>query len=144
MTTTNGTRALRACRGAVDILAASFLNLGATADTIRRANPAELLIVCSGTFEQAAYEDVLGAGALCDLLWNSFPKEQIADSAQMAREVFLSSADNPVDALSHSRNARRLLSRPDLSDDVAFCFQRDVMPLMAGLETDGWVRRKRQ
>src|SRR5471030_727641 len=37
-TTTNGTRALRACAGAQIVLAASFLNLGATAEFLRRKN----------------------------------------------------------------------------------------------------------
>ena len=141
MSTTNGTRALRACRGAREILAASFLNLGATAQAIRRSGSTNLLVVCSGTLEQAAYEDVLGAGALCDLVWSCFSKDQIADSAQMARELFLNSADNLAAALSRSRNARRLLSRPDLKEDVAFCLQRDLMPLVASLDPDGWLRR---
>jgi 2-phosphosulfolactate phosphatase len=141
MSTTNGTRALRACLGARQILAASFLNLNATAEAIRRSGSTNLLLVCSGTFEQAAYEDVLGAGALCDLVWSYFSKDQIADSAEMAHELFLNSADNLAEALSHSRNARRLLSRPDLKEDVAFCLQRDLMPLVATLGTDGWVRR---
>ena len=33
----------------------------------REPGPAHLLLVCSGTLDQAAYEDLLGAGALCDL-----------------------------------------------------------------------------
>jgi 2-phosphosulfolactate phosphatase len=141
MTTTNGTRALRACRGAGEILAASFLNLSATAQAVQRAGSTNLLLVCSGTLEQAAYEDVLGAGALCDLVWSYFSKDQIADSAQIARELFLNSVDNLAGALSRSRNARRLQSRPDLKEDVAFCLKRDVMPLVARLGTDGWLRR---
>ena len=141
MTTTNGTRALRACRGARDILAASFLNLSATAEAIRRGGATNLLLVCSGTLEQAAYEDVLGAGALCDLVWSSFSKDQIADSAQIARELFLNSVADLAGALSRSRNARRLQSHADLTEDVAFCLQRDVMPLVASLGVDGWIRR---
>src|SRR5665213_1832388 len=35
-TTTNGTRALRTCSGAKTVLAASFVNLGATAEFLRR------------------------------------------------------------------------------------------------------------
>ena len=68
MTTTNGTRALRACEGAHRVLAASFLNLAATADALRRERTELLLLVCAGTGEGAAYEDVLGAGALLELL----------------------------------------------------------------------------
>src|SRR6478735_5785623 len=72
MTTTNGTRALRACARAWAIFIGSFLNLGAVAELLRRESPRHLLLVCSGTFEQVAYEDVLAAGALCDLLWSHY------------------------------------------------------------------------
>src|SRR5882672_3631736 len=67
-TTTNGTRALRACANAQTILAASFLNLTATAQFIRQQNFANVLLVCAGTGENTALEDVLGAGALCELV----------------------------------------------------------------------------
>ena len=67
-TTTNGTRALRACAGAPTVLAASFLNLTATAQFIRRLQPAEVLLVCAGTRENIATEDVLAAGALAEML----------------------------------------------------------------------------
>jgi 2-phosphosulfolactate phosphatase len=142
ITTTNGTRALRSCHKARDVLVSSFLNLGATVEAVPRDSATDLLIVCSGTFEQTAYEDVLGAGALCDLLWDCVPTQGIADSAQIARQVFLNAAANPIASLTRSRNAQRLLARPELSEDVAFCFQRDVMPLVAGLDRDGWVRRR--
>ena len=66
-TTTNGTRALRAW-SAPKPLAGSFLNLGATAEFIQRLQPAEVLLVCAGTRENRADEDVLAAGALCELL----------------------------------------------------------------------------
>jgi 2-phosphosulfolactate phosphatase len=64
MTTTNGTRALRACAHANKILVSSFLNLRATVDLLEREPPAHLLLVCSGTNEEAAYEDALCAGPL--------------------------------------------------------------------------------
>jgi len=72
MSTTNGTRALRACAQARMVVVGSFLNLRATAAFIEKQNAADLLLVCSGTFDQAAYEDILGAGALCDLLWSNY------------------------------------------------------------------------
>jgi hypothetical protein len=61
MTTTNGTRALRACVHAKKVLVASFLNLRATADCLDKEAPAHLILVCSGTNEESAYEDVLCA-----------------------------------------------------------------------------------
>src|SRR5438105_57373 len=42
MTTTNGTRALRACAKAQTVLVASFLNLNATVEMLRRDVPEEL------------------------------------------------------------------------------------------------------
>jgi len=67
-TTTNGTRALRACASGKTVLAASLLNLGATAEFIKKLQPAEVLLVCAGTRDEKADEDVLAAGALCELL----------------------------------------------------------------------------
>jgi 2-phosphosulfolactate phosphatase len=139
ITTTNGTRALRACAGARTVLVGSFINLRATVEWIQKANPADLLVVCSGTHDQAAYEDVLGAGSLCDLLWTRYSAGRMADSAQMARRLFqLEEADLPT-ALTRSRNGRRLMDLPELRDDVAFCARRDALELVAELGKDGRV-----
>jgi 2-phosphosulfolactate phosphatase len=142
MTTTNGTRALRSCLNARVTMAASFLNLRATAEAIRGTSPPRLLLVCSGTADQAAYEDVLGAGALSDLVWQNYQGGPVADSAHMARELFLQSRGDLLSAFSRSRNARRLLSRSELRDDIAFCLQRDILPLVAVLGKNGFVRRQ--
>ena len=87
MTTTNGTRALKACGHASRVFVASFLNLAATAKAIRNCRPSALLVICSGTFEQAAYEDVLGAGALCDALWDMFPELHADSAPDRARDL---------------------------------------------------------
>ena len=142
LTTTNGSRALRACAGAKEVLAGSFLNLKATAEHLRALPPANLLLVCSGTFDQAAFEDVLGAGALADLLWSGFAREAATDSARMAREIYLQHRDELTRAMEHSRNGWRLLSNPELRDDVAWCLQRDKFPLVAKLDRDSIVQHK--
>jgi 2-phosphosulfolactate phosphatase len=139
-TTTNGTRALRACAPAAAVLVGSFLNLRATAQLIERQHPPELLVVCSGTFDQAAYEDVLGAGALCDLLWPQYGGGAVSDSAHMARRLFRLAQDDLLVAVAQSRNGRRLMSNPDLRDDVPFCVQRDLFELVAEMGKDGLVR----
>src|SRR5205085_12299713 len=88
MTTTNGTRALRACRGANQVLIASFLNLRAIGNSIEQMDAADLLLICSGTFDQVAYEDILGAGALSDQLWPGYRVGDVADSARISRRLF--------------------------------------------------------
>lgn len=140
--TTNGTRALRACRGAHRVLVGAFLNLQACADWLLAERPAHLLLVCSGTVEQAAYEDALAAGALCDLVWAAYDGDQVADSARMVRALYQAGRTDLLATLLTTRNARRLRARPELRDDLPFCAQRDLVPFVADLGPDGAVRRR--
>ena len=96
-------------------------------------------MVCSGTFEQVSYEDVLGAGALCDLVWNGSGMSGISDSTLLVRQIFQLAQNNLLAAASQSRNARRLLAIPELKDDVAFCLQRDVFDFAAVLNSEGKI-----
>lgn len=140
MTTTNGTRALQACRGARRVLVGSFLNLSTVVDCLAQAQVEKLLVVCSGTLEEASYEDVLGAGALCDAVWSKFANGHVADSAQVAREIFRQGQADLLSAVQRARNGRRLLALPGLRDDVALCLQRDSARVLAELTPDGVVR----
>jgi len=140
MTTTNGTRALRACAGARRVLICSFLNLRATGQFLAKEGPSPLLLVCGGTVDKAAYEDVLGAGALSDLLWPQSSGAGVADSALMARRLFAAEAADLAAAFGRSRNGRRLLGLEELREDVAFCAQRDRVNLAAGMDREGRVR----
>lgn len=134
MTTTNGTRALQACAGAKNVFIGSFLNLQTVAAWMQKNKPGELLLVCAGTYEEAAYEDTLACGALVDLLWPDYESGNISDSAQVARQIFLMTNGNLMSAMQFSRNARRLLSIPELKDDVWYCMQRDTLGIVAWLQ----------
>jgi 2-phosphosulfolactate phosphatase len=148
-TTTNGTRALRACANAQTVLAASFLNLAATAEFLRQKNFENVLLVCAGTGENQADEDMLAAGALCELLVGSSRCDDrtaqravptLSDSAQIALRAYLAAKPDLATAVSSSENARRLLAIPELRDDVMFCLQRDICPLVAQMSADGALR----
>jgi 2-phosphosulfolactate phosphatase len=140
LTTTNGSRALRASARAKTVLVGSFLNLRATAAYLQAHPASQLLLVCSGTFNQAAYEDVLCAGALADLLEPGLGECQVADSARIALQIYRPNRHDLAAAMEHSRNGRRLAAIPDLRADVPFCLQRDVFPLVARLEGDSVVK----
>ena len=134
-TTTNGTRALRACAAAQVVLASSFLNLAATAKFLNQSPPAEIFLICAGTGEGVALEDVLAAGALAGLVGGDY-----TDSTEIAARTFQSAkADLPA-ALASAQNARRLLAIPDLRADVAFCAQRDVFKIVVRLDPAGALR----
>ena len=95
-------------------------------------------MVCAGTGEVEASEDVIGAGALCDLLWDDFG-QSACDTALIAREHYLNSCDQLYGNISQAKNAQQLLSIPDLADDVEFCLQRDTYPVVGEMRSNGWV-----
>lgn len=133
--TTNGTRALRACANAKIVLASSFLNLAATARFLNQSPHEEVLLVCAGTGDGVALEDVLAAGALAGLVDGDY-----TDATEIATRTFLSAkADLPA-VLATSQNARRLLAIPELRADVAFCAQRDIFKIVTVMDAAGAIR----
>jgi 2-phosphosulfolactate phosphatase len=137
-TTTNGTRALRACSGARETLAASFLNLDATARRVEGAGAERVIVVCAGTFEETALEDVLGAGAFIERL----AATSLGDGARIALETWKGLGGNLEATLAASRNGAKLLSIPDLAGDVPFCAGRDAIPVVATMDDGGALRQR--
>jgi 2-phosphosulfolactate phosphatase len=136
MTTTNGTRALRACANANIAFAASFLNMRATAQAVlQHANP-ELIIICAGTHEEASYEDALGAGALCECL-AAADRWQMSDGAKMTQMLFLQRKNGIREAFASSRNGHRLDQIPELRDDLDFCSQTDLFTQAVRMDDKG-------
>jgi 2-phosphosulfolactate phosphatase len=127
MTTTNGTRALQGCRNAGMVLAASFLNLNATAKALSASATDRVILVCAGTGEQSADEDTMGAGALLSLL-DPFRFETATEACRMASGLYADAAGDLVAAWAKSINGQRLNADPELRPDVAFCAQRDIIP----------------
>jgi len=113
-TTTNGTRALRACVGAKTVLAASFLDLTATAQFVAKLQPGQVLFVCAGTRENAALEDVLAAGAMAEMLATSGGAGILASECQ-ARQHAGKMPALPVEPQSPDAHG---VTRPAWSDSV--------------------------
>jgi 2-phosphosulfolactate phosphatase len=141
-TTTNGTRALRACVGAQTVLAASFLNLTATAEFLRQNRFENILLICAGTGENPADEDIIAAGALVDaLLSGKDTHSNKTANSLAARAAYFQAVQIGLERkIAISENGARLLAIPELRDDVAFCLQRDIFPLVAKMEADGAIR----
>lgn len=140
MTTTNGTCALRACAAARMVLVGALHNMRAMAQFIARTKPQNLLIVCGGTHDQAALEDTIASGALVELVSSWWDPAGIADSAFMAREIFRLHASDLETGLSLSRNGRRLLSIPELREDVAFAARLDVTAVVGVMQSGSVVK----
>jgi len=139
-TTTNGTRAFRACAGAKLILAASFLNLTATAKFLRQLQPVELLLVCAGTRENKADEDVLAAGALCELLAN----EPVAQNLKAGRAVPCPPPDDVTAPIQQQSHGAQRTARPTLSDPARIArraYAQAKPDLLAAVRTSENARR---
>jgi len=139
-TTTNGTRALRACFSAETVLVGSFLNLVATAKWLAARTSGELVLVCAGTGELPALEDILAAGALVALMAQANAVIELRDAARSALLTYQAAADQLEKVVGAGQNGARLLANHDLRDDVKFCLQRDVHPLVAILGRDGKIQ----
>lgn len=141
-TTTNGTRALRACAGAKTVLVSALLNLAATADFLQEKDFYEVLLVCAGTGQNAALEDILAAGALAELLAaRGLALTPFPDATETARRTYLQALPEFDSVFDQTLNARRLRAIPELRADVAFCRQRDVFPVVAVMGFDGTIRK---
>lgn len=145
ITTTNGTRALRACAHAAEAQIGAFLNLSAAARFIQASAHGKVLLICAGTADEASLEDTLAAGALVSLLaegTTGSAKMKRTDSAEIALATYAHFATDLDAAFQKARNGRKLLSIPELADDVAFCLQRDTLDFTATL-SDGAIRPSR-
>jgi 2-phosphosulfolactate phosphatase len=133
-TTTNGTRALRACAHAGMVLAGAFLNLRVTARFLLNSRSQNVLLICAGTGENAALEDIIAAGALCQMLAKAKPSPVLSDAALVALSMFRHSKESSDEVICESENARRLLAMPELRGDVEFCLQRDIFNVIARMK----------
>lgn len=116
-TTTNGTIALRACEGAGRVLVGALLNLAALREELARSAPAEVLLVCAGTFETFSLEDAIAAG----LLAAEFPGAELSDAATAAIAT-AKSFTSPLDGLLAARNGRALAAK-GWRDQIEWCAQ---------------------
>jgi len=139
-TTTNGTRALKACAHAQMILLGALINLRSVGDLLDQLRPAHLLLICAGTFEAPAFEDLYAAGALVDSVQHLAEADGLSDSAQLVWSAYRQLGNDEAAVIKSSLNARRLLANPDLAADVTLCLQRDSIALNATLMRDGSVR----
>lgn len=90
VTTTNGTAALAASRGAREILVGALVNRSAVAEAIRRlAGDAEHVhLVCAGTDSLVSAEDVLAAGAILDAARADLAGDDLDPGAHEALAAF--------------------------------------------------------
>lgn len=133
MTTTNGTRALHACRHAKNIWIGCFWNLQAVARRLTEKGGDRVHVVCSGTADDSAFEDTLAAGALAELLTQTKKEVTMSDSVLAAWMVYRKNRSHLGNALERGKNGARLLSMEDLRDDVPVCAEWKELPFVPAM-----------
>jgi 2-phosphosulfolactate phosphatase len=126
-TTTNGTRALKRCQEADQILIGCFANLDAVAKAVGKSGlPVHL--VCAGTDGKLSAEDVLCAGALAADLQVLRGRKILSgnDANRMAFELYLSRSNDDalLQALRESAGGRNLVEL-GYDADIAWAAKRN-------------------
>ncbi len=125
LTTTNGTRAFHAVSSGKEILAGSFLNIGAIAQRCLEMNK-NIFIFPSGDEGNFSLEDTLCGGMLIDLVTKKEKKEiSLTDAAHCAQILYQKFKDNLLQAFHLSHHGKELINR-GFEDDLAYCAQIDI------------------
>jgi len=143
-TTTNGTKAMQACRAAQDIYIAAFVNLTAVCNQL--ADCPHIFVVCAGTEGEITREDVLLAGAIVDQLEADAAQPlQLNDQAQIAADAWLEAKTGLTTTtlagrLKQSRGGRNVL-RLGQENDIDIAATLDKFDVVPKLNTQSWEIR---
>jgi 2-phosphosulfolactate phosphatase len=138
LTTTNGTRAFHVVSSGKEILAGSFLNIGAVAQRCLELNR-DLFIFPSGDGGKFSLEDTLCGGMLIDLITRK-EKEHLSltDASYSAQILYQRFKDNLLEAFHLSHHGKELINR-GFEDDLAYCAQIDMTDIVPVFR-DGVIR----
>jgi 2-phosphosulfolactate phosphatase len=125
LTTTNGTQALDACRGARGIITASFLNLDAAAARMRELGP-PWIIVCAGYEGDFGLDDAVVAGALAEAL-----------GEEHALTALYRSVKKELTATFLACSAGQELVKVGLGEDIPICAELNRFSLVPTLDAEG-------
>ena len=140
LTTTNGTRAFHAVSPGKEILAGSFLNIGAIAQRCLESNR-DVFIFPSGDEGNFSLEDTLCGGMLIDLITKKETRQvSLTDASHSAQILYQRFKDNLSEAFHLSRHGNELVNR-GFEDDLAYCAQIDMTPLVPVFR-EGVIRAK--
>jgi len=140
LTTTNGTRAFHAVSSGKEIVAGSFLNIGAIAQRCVESGR-DVFIFPSGDEGNFSLEDILCGGMLIDLITKKQEKQtSLTDASYGAQILYQRFKDNLLEAFHLSHHGKELIDR-GFEDDLVYCAQIDVTPLVP-IFREGVIRTK--
>jgi 2-phosphosulfolactate phosphatase len=136
LSTTNGTRAIVACRKAAVIYPAALVNAGAVARVLA-ADGRDVTLLCAGTGGEVALEDLIGAGAVLDALYHVSPNiGHGADDAVVARVLFRTFRDSLRVAIGSGKGGENV-EAAGLSADITFAAQLNSLDVVGRIDNPG-------
>ena len=131
--TTNGTQAIEMAKSCGNIVAASFVNIGAVGEWLAETGM-NVVILCSGWKNSFSLEDTLCAGALIEKLDLSGQYAVKCDAAFASLQLWLSAKDQLVEIVKNASHYQRLTLLGH-QNDLKHCFTLNsskVVPVWDG------------
>jgi 2-phosphosulfolactate phosphatase len=128
LNTSNGTAAITRARGAAEVAVASFLNIS-EAVSFAAAAATDVAIVCAGSDNRVALEDILCAGLILHRLWDGREPAERSDAAHIAFSQYAQDRARLAQAIAQSNHGQHLTSL-GYGEDVARCCEIDTSPLL--------------
>ena len=132
MSTTNGTRAIVAARGAARLYAAALVNAEATARHLAGL-PMDVTLLCAGTGGAVALEDVIGAGAVLAALNRLTLNKPASDSADIALALFETCEQSLPQTLRNTLGGRHVIAA-GLGADIDFAARPNSLNVVASVD----------
>jgi 2-phosphosulfolactate phosphatase len=134
-TTTNGTRAIRACAGADTLFIASFLNAQAVVNVLEEAEK-HIVIVCAGTKGEPSIEDTACAGMLLDML-----QKELSSAAKDAVALWRSHQHNLVNMMKNASSHGKSLVELGFERDIEYAANINIFDVVP-VRKEGLIVRK--
>lgn len=124
LSTTNGTRAIKACKPAKNMLVGSFLNAGAVT-SCAVGYSRDITIVCAGTKGNLSLEDVMGAGYHVAQLKKYTEDIRLSELAKTFFYLYEYFKDHLNQLLVTTRSGSNL-QRLGYGSDIDYCLQKNI------------------
>jgi 2-phosphosulfolactate phosphatase len=139
MTTTNGTKAIRASRSAEQVLIGSFLNADAMIKFLQQAE--KIVLVCAGTNGRYTLEDGLCAGYIMQGL--SQARTLVKSDFAELTHVYYQQAKNEMRTYAARSLHYQILAAKGFYRDLVYCFQTGLSEKLPVLQEEGIVPLKK-
>lgn len=124
ITTSNGTRAINACRDAKNIFIGSMLN-GPAAANKAAADCCDIRIACAGTLGRFSLDDFICAGYIIDEILKT-GKYELSDISFLSHHIYIENRDNVEDFLRNASHFKYLVSI-GAYEDIKYCCKKGII-----------------